>query len=59
MIDLIAPRPSIARLRTLPARGTKRRDFAQRAFHIIFASAEGGRAQAFPPFAFLGANYPI
>ena len=47
------------RLYALPVRGTTRRVLAGRHEKHIFASAERGRAQAFPLSAFLGANYPI
>ena len=43
----------------LPARGTTGRVLAKRDVCLIFASAERGRAQAFPLSVFLGANYPI
>ena len=42
------------RLYALPVRGTARRVLAGRHEKHIFASAERGRAQAFPLFAFWG-----
>ena len=45
--------------RALTARGTIGRVLARPYKKLIFAPAERGRAQDFPLFAFLGANYPI
>ena len=49
-IILYASRPRAAC--PLPARGTTGRVLVERRERFIFAPAEGGRAQAFPLFAF-------
>ena len=49
-IILYASRPRVTC--PLPARGTTGRVLAERREMFIFALAEGGRAQAFPLFAF-------